>query len=137
MDADYLVVTESEAARLGGEAVPLPDPIPTAAGFDLPEPVRRFLDDWLRALAERDSEALARLGIGGELELLGSLATRESYRLRAAKVAGGSDAEGTAHVRVVLSYAFRNREGRFRTEDELRLILVESPDGLCFRGYWQ
>lgn len=137
LDADFLVVTESEAARLGGEVVPLPDPIPTAAGFDLPEPVRRFLDDWLRALAERDSEALARLGIGGELELLGSLATRESYRLRAAEVAGGAVSEGTAHVRVVLSYAFRNREGRFRTEDELRLILVESPGGLRFRGYWQ
>jgi hypothetical protein len=57
--------------------------------------------------------------------------------LRAAEVAGGAVSEGTAHVRVVLSYAFRNREGRFRTEDELRLILVESPGGLRFRGYWQ
>ena len=42
---------------------PAPEPIPTSAGFDLPQPVHRFLDAWLASLAAQRRASLAAVGL--------------------------------------------------------------------------
>jgi protein phosphatase len=122
---------EEEAGSAASEETP------TSEGFELPEPVHRFLDAWLVSLARDDAAAHAGLGFPtGAHEFLRAQSSRESYRLVEVDLSPRSTARQT-FVRVVLSYAFTNDSGRFRTEDELRVILEQGADGLRFAGYWQ
>jgi protein phosphatase len=117
--------------------VPVPEPVPTSAEFQLPEPVHAFLDAWLAALTADDAAAYASLGFRtGAAEFARTQASRESFRLTQVEIAPRSSPAQT-YLRVVLSYAFQNGSGRFRTEDELRLILEPAAGGLHFSGYWQ
>jgi serine/threonine protein phosphatase PrpC len=117
--------------------VPAAEPMPTSAAFDLPAPVHAFLDAWLVALSTDDAAAHAALGFPtSAAEFARAQASRESYRMNEAEVSSRSS-PAQVFLRVVLSYAFENGSGRFRTEDELRLILEPGADGLHFAGYWQ
>ena len=113
-------------------------PVPTSAGFELTPPVHRFVDDWLRAQETHDGALFTSLGFR-ELptELLGSWSTRDAYRLVAADIDEERSSADLVYVRVVVSYAFRDATGRFRTEDEERMILRNSGQGLRFEGRWQ
>ena len=96
-----------------------------------------FLDAWLAALSADDAAAHAALGFPiSAAEFARTESARESYRLVKAEVSPRSTPAQT-YVRVVLSYAFHNGSGRFRTEDEVRLILEPAAGGLHFAGYWQ
>jgi protein phosphatase len=117
--------------------VPVPAPLPTSQQFELPQPVHEFLDAWLAALTRDDAAAYAALGFrSSAAEFQRTEASRESYRLQEVEIGPRSTAE-QVHLRVVLSYAFSNGSGRFRTEDELRLLLDATAGGLHFAGYWQ
>jgi protein phosphatase len=127
--------TQIPAAPDGSAVTP---PLPTAAGFELAPPVRRFVDDWLRAQETHDAPLFTSLGFR-ELptELLGSWNTRDAYRLVDATVDEERSTAGLVYLRVVVSYAFRDGTGRFRTEDEERMILRSSGGTLRFEGRWQ
>jgi hypothetical protein len=117
--------------------VPVPAPVPTSEQFEVPQPVHEFLDAWLVALTRDDAEAYAALGFrSSAAEFQRTEASRESYHLKEVEVGPRSTPE-QVHLRVVLSYAFSNGSGRFRTEDELRLLLDATAGGLRFAGYWQ
>src|SRR5262249_53647768 len=97
--------------------VPVPEPLPTSEALDLPPPIPAFLDAWLAALSRDDAAAHAALGFPtSAAEFARVEASRESYRLVAAEISPRSNASQT-FLRVVLSYAFQNGSGRFRTED--------------------
>ncbi len=116
----------------------LTPPLPTAAGFELTPPVRRFIDDWLRAQETHDAPLFTSLGFRQlPTELLGSWSTRDAYRLVAADVDEERTTADLVYLRVVVSYAFRDGTGRFRTEDEERMILRASANQLRFEGRWQ
>ncbi|HKC50965.1 MAG TPA: hypothetical protein VKF60_09240, partial [Myxococcota bacterium] len=112
--------------------------LPTAAGFELTPPVRRFVDDWLRAQETHDAPLFSALGFR-ELptELVGSFNTRDTYRLVAADVDEERSTPDLVYLRLVVSYAFRDDTGRFRTEDEERVILRSTNGILRFEGRWQ
>jgi protein phosphatase len=117
--------------------VPVSEPVPTSAEFPLPAAVHAFLDAWLAALSADDAAAHAALGFRtGAAEFARVQASRESYRLLEVEVSPRSTRAQT-YLRVRLSYAFQNGSGRFRTEDELRLILEPTAAGLRFAGHWQ
>jgi hypothetical protein len=98
--------------------------------------VHAFLDAWLAALAHDDAQGHAALGFPTSAsEFLRTQSTRESFRLIDAEISPRSTSDQT-YVRLVLSYAFTNGNGRFRTEDELRFILHPTADGLRFAGLW-
>jgi protein phosphatase len=112
--------------------------LPTSKGFELPPHVTRFVDDWLRALQTHDHALLATLGFPDEpAAFAGSAGSRDGYRLVAAEVDEERSSEGRVYLRMVVSYAFRDANGRFRTQDEQRLILRESQGRLRFEGRWQ
>ncbi len=113
-------------------------PVPTSAGFELTPPVRTFVDAWLRALETHDSQLFTSLGFR-ELptELMGTWTTRDGYRLVAATVDEERSTPDHVYLRLVVSYAFRNDTGRFRTEDEERMILKSQGSALRFEGRWQ
>ena len=115
-----------------------PVTIPTAAGFELDTSVRRFVDDWLRAQETHDAPLFNSLGFR-ELpsELLGTWATRDAYRLVAADVDEERSTHDLVYLRLVVSYAFRDASGRFRTQDEERIILRSADGRLRFEGRWQ
>ncbi|MFI5314901.1 MAG: hypothetical protein ACHQ6T_04320 [Myxococcota bacterium] len=113
-------------------------PLPTAEGFELAPPVRRFVDDWLRAQETHDSPLFTSLGFSAlPTELAGSWSTRDGYRLKAASVDEERSSADRVYLRLVVSYAFRDGTGRFRTEDEERMILRADGNTLKFEGRWQ
>jgi protein phosphatase len=117
--------------------IPVPEPVPTSAEFALPAPVHAFLDAWLAALTADDPAAYAALGFRtGAAEFSRTQASRESYRLVHVEISPRST-PAQIYLRARLSYAFDNGSGRFRTEDELRLILESTASGLRFAGHWQ
>ncbi|HXX48747.1 MAG TPA: PP2C family serine/threonine-protein phosphatase [Myxococcota bacterium] len=115
-----------------------PAPLPSADGFELAAPVRHFVEDWLRAQATHDSALYNSLGFR-ELptDLAGTWATRDSYKLLAASVDEERSTDDLVYLRLVVSYAFRDSTGRFRTQDEERMILRSTGSGLRFEGRWQ
>jgi protein phosphatase len=129
--------SEKSSAPVGTvEWVRVPEPVPTSDAFELPAPVHAFLDAWLAALAHDDAQGHAALGFPTSAsEFLRTQSTRESFRLIDAEISPRSTSDQT-YVRLVLSYAFTNGNGRFRTEDELRFILHPTADGLRFAGLW-
>ena len=128
--------TSPAPAAADGSAVT--PPLPTAAGFELTPPVRRFVDDWLRAQETHDAPLFSALGFR-ELptELVGSFNTRDTYRLVAADVDEERSTPDLVYLRLVVSYVFRDGTGRFRTEDEERVILRSTNGILRFEGRWQ
>jgi hypothetical protein len=119
------------------DGTPIPQPPPTADGFELSPPVRRFVDDWLRAQETHDSQLFASLGFRTlPTELAGTWTTRNGYRLVAASIDEERSTPDLVYVRVVLSYAFTDNTGRFRTQDEERMILRNNGGKLEFEGRW-
>ena len=115
-----------------------PAALPSADGFELAPPVRHFVEDWLRAQATHDSALYSSLGFR-ELptDLAGTWATRDAYKLLAASVDEERSTGDLTYLRLVVSYAFRDATGRFRTQDEERMILRSTGSGLRFEGRWQ
>ncbi|HTO07425.1 MAG TPA: hypothetical protein VMR86_10265, partial [Myxococcota bacterium] len=115
-----------------------PQPLPTSASFELSPSVHRFVDDWLRAQETHDSQLFTSLGFRAlPADLAGTWTTRNSYRLLAASIDEERSTPDTVYLRVVLSYAFTDPTGRFRTQDEERMILRATGDRLQFEGRWQ
>jgi hypothetical protein len=108
------------------------------ASFELPPAVEHFLGDWLDALAADDRAQLGALGFPNEPSTLaGSAGHRDGFRLAAADIDETRSHGGRVYLRVVVSYAFTDASGRFRTQDEQRLILSEAGGRLRFEGRWQ
>ena len=111
--------------------------LPTSAAFELSAPVHRFVDDWLRAQESHDAALFTSLGFRDlPTELAGAWTTRDAYRLVAASIDEERSSEETVYVRLVVSYAFKDATGRFRTEDEERLILRNDNGTLRYEGRW-
>jgi protein phosphatase len=115
-----------------------PIEIPTTEGFALQPPLRGFLDDWLRAAAMRDFRLYNRLGFPDSPDLFSrTYGSWEAFRFEDIAVDEARSSEGRIYVRAVLSYVFEDASGRWRTEDEHRLILRESADGLHYEARWK
>lgn len=114
------------------------EPLPSARGFELPPDVTRFVEDWLRALASHDRASLEGLGFADETSAFAGVpGTREGFRLVAADIDEERSVAGRVYLRMVVSYAFRDASGRFRTQDEQRLILRDVGGRLRYEGRWQ
>jgi protein phosphatase len=125
---------ESPSAALPAGAPPGPH----ASTSALPATLRAFVDALLRALSERDYPAFRALGFAdGPAEFARRWGGSESWRLTAVETLPQAAAGGRTFVRLRLSYALYQDGVRFRTEDELRLILVETPAGLRYAGRWR
>ena len=115
---------------------PVPEPEPTAEGFDVPDELRQFLDAWLRSLTRNDHSAHVQLGFAVDAETFArTQAERESYRLHEVEISRSDPAQ--LHVRLVVSWAFYAPGGRrFRQEEERRYILDRTAAGLRYSGLW-
>jgi hypothetical protein len=108
------------------------------ARFELTPEVERFLTAWLGALATDDRARLAGLGFPNEPSVLaGTPGSRDGFRFDAADIDEERSQGGRVYLRVIVSYAFRDASGRFRTQDEQRLILSEVGGRMRFEGRWQ
>lgn len=113
-------------------------PEPSFAGFELTPPVESFLTEWLAALETSDRARLEALGFSEEpAEFAGRPGTRDGFRLVAAEIDEERSQPGRVYLRLVVSYAFRDENGRFRTQDEQRLILNDAGGRLRFEGRWR
>jgi protein phosphatase len=113
-------------------------PEPSFASFELTPSVESFLSEWLAALETGDRARLAALGFRDEpAEFAGSPGTRDGFRLVAAEIDEERSQPGRVYLRLVVSYAFRDEKGRFRTQDEQRLILNDAGGRLRFEGRWR
>ena len=113
-------------------------PSPTASGFELTKDVEDFLSAWLGALAKDDRARLEALGFHDEpAAFAGAPGSRDDFRLVAAEIDEERSQAGRVYLRLVVSYAFRDATGRFRTQDEQRLILHDVAGRLRFEGRWQ
>ncbi len=134
--SDVVIVGEIPAA---GEVrwIPVPEPEPSAAAFDLEPELRTFLDAWLRALTRNDHAGHRELGFPVDAESFARTQSGcESYRLHAVDVREAGEG-AQLHVRLVMSWAFYAPGGRrFRQEEERRLILERTPEGLRYTGLW-
>ena len=120
-----------------------PDPSLAQSGasvgkFELTPEVERFLTVWLGALATDDRARLAALGFPDEPSALaGTPGSRDGFRLVAADIDEERSQAGRVYLRLIVSYAFRDANGRFRTQDEQRLILHDVGGRLRFEGRWR
>ena len=113
-------------------------PPASAAGFELTPEVERFVNAWLAALEADDRVRLAALGFAEEpAAFAGTPGTRDGFRLVAASIDEERSQAGRVYLRLIVSYAFRDANGRFRTQDEQRLILRAVAGRLRFEGRWQ
>jgi hypothetical protein len=100
--------------------------------------VERFLNEWLGALATDDRARLEALGFPDEsVAFAGTRGSRDSFRLVVAEIDEERSQAGRVYLRLIVSYAFRDATGRFRTQDEQRLILHKVAGRLRFEGRWQ
>jgi hypothetical protein len=119
-------------------ADPSLEPQASIAKFELTPEVERFLTGWLGALATDDRTRLAALGFPNEpAALAGAPGSRDGFRLVAADIDEQRSGAGRVYLRLIVSYAFRDANGRFRTQDEQRLILTDVGGQLRFAGRWQ
>ena len=61
----------------------------------------------------------------------------EDFRVLRAEIDESRSRDGRIYLRVVLSYAFHDPRGRWRTEDDHRVVLAETPDGLRYHARWR
>jgi hypothetical protein len=116
----------------------LPTELPTAAAFDIDPELRAFLDAWLRAAATRDYAGYHGLGFPDSPEFFERTYARwRGFRFARLREDAGRGEPGRRYVQAVLSYAFENPEGRWRTEDEHRLVLRATPEGLRYEARWK
>lgn len=115
----------------------VPVEIPELDAPDLPQPVREFLEAWLRAAANRDYRLYRELGFPDPPALFERTYARWE-RLRFEEVQLETPTQpGKIYLRAVLSYAFEDERGRWRTEDEHRLVLRETEAGLRYEARWK
>lgn len=115
------------------------DEVLTADAYGLEPRVERFVNDWLEAVVTANYALYSDLGFRESTsEFYRTYGTRDGFRLLNAEVVDVRTRPPVRiYLRLVLSYVFEDGSGRFRTEDTLRLILQEGPDGLRFAGSWQ
>ena len=131
----------SRPRRRPRPTAPLPRPRPRSSRprhtFELTAPVHRFVDDWLRAQETHDATLFTSLGFRDlPNEFAGAWTTRDTFRLVAASIDEERSSPDTVYLRLVVSYAFKDTTGRFRTEDEERLILRNANGTLRYEGRW-
>lgn len=113
-------------------------PPPTATGFELTPDVEHFLSEWLAALATSDHARLEALGFSDEpAAFAGEPGSRDDFRLVTAEIDEERSQPGRVYLRLIVSYAFRDANGRFRTQDEQRFILNDATGSLRFEGRWR
>jgi len=111
------------------------EPLPE---FGLAPTVHAFVADWLQAAAAGDFERYRALGFpnpAGEFE--STYGRWRDFRVVNASVDAARSGGGRVYLRVVMSYVFHDAFGRWRTEDEHRVVLSETPDGLRFHARWR
>ena len=97
-----------------------------------------FLDAWLLAAASRDFALYHELGFPDPPDLFARTYARwQAFRIEAIDVDDARGGPGVLFVRATLSYAFEDENGRWRTEDEHRLMLRETADGLRYEARWK
>ncbi len=117
---------------------PVAGEIPNAGAFALDPALRGFLDQWLRALATRDFALYQQLGFPDSRGAFDqTYRGRESFRLEDARLEPMRGTAERIYVSVLLSYVFENEQGRWRTEDTHRLILLETAEGLRYEARWK
>jgi len=131
-------VSELEPDADGFVYVPVPVPVPTSEGFDLSEVAHSFVDTWMQAAAGRDYTAYRALGFPeSPQEFEATYGRWEAFRLRKAELEESRTTDERLYLHLVLSYAFQDANGRWRTEDEHRLVLRRTPTGLQYEARWK
>jgi serine/threonine protein phosphatase PrpC len=131
-------VSELEPDADGFVYVPVPVPVPTSKGFDLPEAAHSFVDTWMQAAAGRDYAAYRALGFPeSPQEFEATYGQWEAFKLRKAEIEESRTTDERLYLHLVLSYAFHDPNGRWRTEDEHRLVLRRTPAGLRYEARWK
>jgi protein phosphatase len=114
------------------------EPLAPAETLGLDPQVHAFVARWLEAAGNGDLEAFRSLGFPiGEEEFAATWARWEDFRVTLAEIESERSRDGRVYLRVVMSYAFHDARGRWRTEDDHRVVLAEGADGLRFRARWR
>ena len=120
------------------QPVPAPPAEVPVVALDVDPALRDFLQSWLRAAWRSDYGQYRGLGFPDPPELFEkTYASWEGFRFESAGVEPGRGDAARLYVRATLSYVFENESGRWRTEDEHRLILRKTDDGLRYDGRWK
>ena len=118
--------------------MPAPESLPDASAFDVSPAVRAFVDEWLAAATRHDYRRYRSLGFPDAPELFQRTYARwMSFRMVELSVDETRGGAERIYLRAVLSYAFEDAKGRWRTQDEHRLILEDSADGLRYVARWK
>ena len=138
---------EVESPRPGNPAGRAPPANPSAAFFEplgsaetlgLDPEVHAFVANWLEAAGNGDLAAYRTLGFPVSNEEFEATYMRwEDFRVTLAEVEPGRSRDGRVYLRVLLSYAFHDARGRWRTEDDHRVVLIETPEGLRYYARWR
>lgn len=140
VDADPVRPPDDSSEELPGMEAGAPVvavEIPTLTGFMVPDDVRNFLNAWLQAAATRDFALYHTLGFPDPPGLFNRTYARwEGFRFEDISLDATRSGDDKIYLRAVLSYAFEDETGRWRTEDEHRLILRRSADGLRYQARW-
>ena len=140
MKAPTPEVAPAEVPAAAQPEQPIPAPplqVPTV-GLDISPELRDFLQLWMRAAWRTDYALYRSLGFPDPPELWRqTYASWESFRFEAASIEPDRGDDERIYVRATLSYVFEDASGRWRTEDEHRLILQRTDDGLRYDGRWK
>ncbi len=119
--------------KTGGDAF---EPLAPAETLGLDPEVHAFVANWLEAAANGDLAEYRALGFPvSDEEFEATYMRWEDFRVTRAEVERSR--EGRIYLRVVLSYAFHDARGRWRTEDDHRVVLIETPAGLRYQARWR
>ena len=116
----------------------VPTELPTTTALEAPPEIHGFLDEWLAAATLHDYRRYRALGFPDAPDLFTrTYANWSDYRMVEIEIDEARSAPDRVYLRAVLSYAFENAEGRWRTQDEHRLILGSTPAGLRYLARWK
>lgn len=114
------------------------EPLAPASELGLEPDVYDFVSHWLEAAGSGDLESYRALGFPiGQDEFDATYARWEDFRVTLAEVEPERTHDGHVYLRVVLSYAFHDERGRWRTEDDHRVVLETTPQGLRYHARWR
>lgn len=114
------------------------EPLAPAGTLGLDPEVHAFVASWLEAAGSGDLADYRRLGFPVSSEEFEATYMRwEDFRVTLAEVEPDRSRDGRVYLRVVLSYAFHDARGRWRTEDDHRMVLIETPEGLRYHARWR
>ena len=138
-EPETLPASPAAEAYEAPSAPPAPlESFPSATALGIAPAVHAFVSDWLEAARDGDLDRYRALGFPiSDAEFESSYARWEDFRVQSADVDVRRSRPDRVYLRVVLSYAFHDARGRWRTEDEHRIVLAETPDGLRYHARWR